>query len=193
VYHQDKRLIVIPDDLVSDLSRRVNSLSITERQQAQSDVYAFRLQEQKEDPLELSIWMNEMDDIIRKGISGNDKQFSALRLAIHSHVHSNGNNPNNNRSNYSGAEYVRSQKLMFLRSTAWSVEAAVPRLASFFESKLEYFGSESLIRDPMELEVWKRSGFMQTSKERDADGRRIICYFGKQMPPLPIATLVSFS
>lgn len=191
----NKPKVFVPDHLVTDLSRRVNSLSLTERQQAQNDMCGYRLRQSKEDPLEVSMWMNEMDVLIGKGISGNDKRFSALRLAMHSHGHSNGNNPNNNI----GAEYVRSQKLMFLRSADWSGEAAVYRMAIFFELKLEHFGSEALIRDLTmkdlsleELELWKRFGFMQISKERDAFGRRIMCYFGKQFQNVPIATIVSF-
>ena len=190
----NKPKVFVPDNLVTDLSRRVNSLSLTERQQAQNDMYGFRLRQPKEDPLEVSMWMNEMDVLIEKGISGSDKRFSALRLAMYSHGHSNGNSSDNN----SGAEYVRSQKLIFLRSANWSVEAAVFRMAVFFELKLEHFGSESLIRDLTtndlsmeELEVWKRAGFMQMSKERDAYGRRIICYFGKQFRHMSIVTLVS--
>jgi len=195
----------VPDDLVSNLSRRVKNLSVAERQEAQNDIYGTRLQDRNEDPLELCAWMTKMDDIIRKAISGNDERFSALRLAINTHGDSNGNNPNTNNTNNnsgigtntSGAEYVRSQKLKFLRARDWNVESSVERMALFFEVKLEHFGSKSLIRDltindltPADLELWKRYGFLQLSKERDGFGRPIVILFPKQQQMVPVDTVI---
>ena len=198
----NKQQAILTDEIVSDLSRRVNNLSMMERQEAQSDMHGFRLRNHKEDPWELSIWMNDMDDVIRRGISGNDKRFSALQLAMHTQGDNNKNGSSNNRgfgTTMSGAEYVKSQKLKFLRASSWVVEDAVARMALFFELKLEHFGSESLIRDltmkdltPTDLQLWKQYGFLQLSEERDAYGRAIMVLLGKQQFHLPIDTVVSF-
>jgi len=186
----------ITDDIISNLSRKLNTLTMTEREQAQNDIYGFRQRNQKEDPLELTIWMNEMDDLIQKGIASTDKRFSALRLAMHTNInHSGGMGAT---TGMSGPEFVRSQKLKFLRASHWVVEDAVYRMALFFEIKLEHFGSECLVRDltmkdltAKEISLWKQHGFLQLAEERDAYGRAILVVMGKQQFYIPQATVVS--
>lgn len=200
----NKHQSAVTDEFVSDLSRRLNNLSVTEKQEAQNDIYGFRLRRQNEDPLKLSIWMNEMDNLIQKVISENDKRFSALRLTLHTPAEGIISSNNNNRGvgtnlNGSGVEFIHSQKLKFLRSSKWNVEEAVTRLALFLALKLEHFGSECLDRDltikdltPTDLELWKRHGFLQLSGERDCHGRAILAFLGKQQFHLPLGTVVSF-
>ena len=187
-----KHQVTLTDEIVMDLTRGLNNLTVTQRQEAQNDMYGiFGTRNRNEDPWELNMWMNEMDDVIRKGISGNDKRFSALRLAMHSHGKNNG-------SSMSGAEYVGSQKLKFLRASDWVVEAGVTRMALFFELKLEYFGSDALIRDlsmddltAEDIDLWKRYGFLQLSEEQDGCGRAIMVFIMKEQFHLPHATVVS--
>ena len=179
----------LTDEMLSDLNQRVNNMTMTDRQEAQNDIYGLGARNQEEDPWQLNVWMNEMDDVIRKGIIGNDKRFSALRLAMHTHGDGN---------DMSGVEYIQSQKLKFLRAANWVVEDAVNRISSFFELKLEYFGSTTLTRDlttkdlnPIDIELWKQHGFLQLSEDRDAYGRAIMVFITKKQFSLPIATVVS--
>ena len=192
------------DDIESDLSRRVNNLSVTERQQARNDVYGFRLNRTNEDPIQLRNWLNQMDQYIAKGISGNDKVFSALRLAMHSTSSSTSSSSSSSSStglnqaeHRSGAAYVKSQRLKFLRAADWQSDEAVNRLARFFEAKLEYFGLESLTRDltlcdlsTRDVALWEQYGFVQLSEERDAYGRLIVVFITKEQVHLPIETVV---
>lgn len=192
-----------PDDVVSDLNRRVNSLSMTERQEAQNDLFGFRLHNHQEDPMELGAWLHEMDEFINKGISGNDNRFSALQLAMHTNATVPDTmgiigNVTRCHAEMTGGEYVRSQRLKFLRASAWKPEAAVLRMAYFFELKLEHFGSESLTREltlqdltKADLELWKRTGFCQLAQERDAYGRAILLIFGTHQLSVPLGTVVS--
>ncbi len=191
-----KQQATVTDEFLVGLTQRLNNLSVVEKQEAQNDIYGFGRKTNKEDPWELNMWMNEMDDIIRRGISGNEKQFSALRLAMH--TNSNSGSDDFLGSNVSGAEYVRSQKLKFLRAANWVPKDAVERMAMNFEVKLEYFGSGALIRDlntddltPTDLDLWKRYGFLQLSEDRDAYGRPIVIFFMKQQFHLPHETVVS--
>ena len=192
------------DDLFVDLSRRVNNLTVTEMQEAQNDIYGFRLHREREDPFEMNTLMNDMDKMTRMGISGNDSRFSALRIAMRfngnrSSISSNHPNASiGGGSNMNGAEYVLSQRVKFLRASDWSVKAAVFRMALFFELKLEYFGSECLTRDltmkdltKLDRDLWRRYGFLQLAEERDVSGRAIMILIGKEQFHLPIATIVS--
>ena len=190
---------ILSDEFVMDLTRRVNSLSFMERQEARNDIYGLGQKIVKEDPWKVNMKMNEMDEIIRKGISGNDKRFLALRLAMHTNSSSNAKN-GFLVTNMSGAEYVNSQKLKWLRCSRWIADEAVTRMALNFESKLEYFGTDTLIRDltmkdlsPTDVDLWKRTGFLQILEDRDSYGRLIMVYFMKQQTNLPHATVVSFA
>eukprot|EP00536_Pseudo-nitzschia_multiseries_P000196 jgi/Psemu1/282160/fgenesh1_pg.3_\ len=195
----------LSDEVITDLSRRLNSVSLAEKQDAQDDMYGFRIRPKEEDPLKLDAWLNEMDGLIDRGINGNDKRFSALRLAMHSNSpceessgmgtgHAHESSPNNNdEMEMTGAQYVRSQRLKFLRACAWVVEKAVIRLAKFFELKLEYFGPDFVARDltledltKEELELWRQRGFIQAAQERDAYGRAIFVFSGKMQHNLPV-------
>lgn len=182
------------DEILMDLTRNVNKLTMTERQEAQNEIYGLRAKNRTEDPWELNMWMNDMDDVIKRQISGNDKRFSALRLTMHTQ----GDNNNGLGSSMSGIEYVRSQKLKFLRASDWVVEDAVTRMALFFELKLEYFGSSSLIRDltmkdltQEDIDLWKQYGFLQLSQDQDTNGRAILVMVTRQQLHLPHATVVS--
>ena len=182
------------DEILMDLIRNVNKLTMTERQEAQNEVYGLGAKNRTEDPWELNMWMNDMDDVIKREISGNDKRFSALRLTMHTQ----GDNNNGLGSSMSGIEYVRSQKLKFLRASDWVVEDAVTRMALFFELKLEYFGSSSLIRDltmkdltQEDIDLWKQYGFLQLSQDQDTNGRAILVMVTRQQLHLPHATVVS--
>ena len=177
-------------DTLSDLSRRVNSLSITERQQAQNDVYGYQLNHDDEDPIQLKSWLKEMDVLIEKGISGG--HYSTLQLAIHTD-NSNNNGIINNTNSTIGAEYVKSQRIKFLRASDWQVHEAVKRMARFFDIKLECFGSECLARDltlndltDLDKSLWERYGFIQLAEERDAYGRAILVVMGAQQCKCPV-------
>lgn len=184
------------DEIINDLTRNVNNLTMMERQKAQNEVYGFMEKNRTEDPVELSLWMNDMDDVIQRVISGNDKKFSALRLAMHTPAE-NSTNVNLGVSTMSGFEYVQSQKLKFLRASDWNVENAVVRMALFFELKLEYFGTKPLIRDltmkdltKEDIDMWKRYGFLQLAQDQDTNGRAIMVFITRQQTHLPVATVV---
>ncbi len=190
----NKQESTLTDEILMDLTRNVNKLTMTERQKIQNEVYGIAAKNCTEDPWELNMWLNDMDDVIKREISGNDKRFSALRLTMHTQ----GENNNGLGSSMSGVEYVRSQKLKFLRASDWAIEDAVVRMAQFFELKLEYFGSSSLIRDltmkdltQEDINLWKQYGFLQLSQDQDTNGRAILIMVTRQQLHLPHATVVS--
>jgi hypothetical protein len=96
-------------------------------------------------------------------------------------------------------DYVSSRKLllMFLRADRFDVKEAALRMVRFFESKLELFGPDILIKDIKmddlnedDLEcLW--SPFSQTLPQRDSSGRGITVVMPRLTPDKPVISRVS--
>jgi hypothetical protein len=127
-----------------------------------------------------SQWMGMMDAAIQH--ARQDPAYPALQLAYNTHY-----------------EYVQRQRWKFLRADDWDVPRAVTRLAAFLELKLELFGLDGLGTEltladlPQEdVQLWKTTGFMQLSSERDRNGRVVGWIFGTQQIQIPLDTVVRY-
>jgi hypothetical protein len=136
----------------------------------------------KEDQHTPAQWMGMMDAAIQQARQ-DPASYPALQLAYNTHY-----------------EYVQRQRWKFLRAEDWDVPRAVTRLAAFLELKLELFGLDGLGTEPTladlppeDVRLWKTTGFVQLSSERDRTGRVIGWIFGTQQIQIPLDTVVRYT
>ena len=164
-----KSIVVTTDSLPSKaptakeevelLAKELNEMSIQEREQMYEEIHGVD-EEFPETPESVAKSLAELDIELNQ-----IKKKPAYDLALHL-----------------AEDYVTSRKfrLMFLRADRFQTKNAARRIISYFEYKLDLFGSDKLVR-PITLDDLSaddlaslRSGAMQILRYRDKSGRAVV-------------------
>jgi hypothetical protein len=118
--------------------------------------------------------INESPDCIRRCQDQLDWELAAIVIK-----------PAYNYAVQQSRGYAQSLRLMFLRADRFDVRKAAIRLVTFFEAKLQLFGSEVLCRRIQQSDldyedmISLRSGCFQLLPIRDKANRAVFCYYPK--------------
>jgi len=156
---------------LSELTRTLNQLSVSEREKATFDVHGIAppLRQEQDDPAMIQRSLDTLDKLIVE--QANDHPGLAKALSI---------NP----------AYIRKERMKFLRADEYDPVKAAERMGGYFDMRLEYFcGSNAEVVDPAcsciardltvldltedDIKYWK-TGFYQVCREKDRSGR-IVC------------------
>ena len=151
------------EEPMSLIARALNALSVDQRSAAYEDLHGVA-DEIEETPQLIQSKLLELDQAL-----ATIQEKSAFDRAM-----------------ARSPEYVRSERLKFLRCENFDAPKAAKRMASFFETKLELWGDETLHRritlndfNEDDLATLK-SGVMQICSSRDSTGRAIMVYFFRE-------------
>ena len=142
------------------LAEELNEMSVNEREQILFDVHGV-----------VDVTENDKPETIQKSLLELERAITRIIKK-----------PAYNLAMEQSSEYVNDKqlRLQFLRSENFHVAKTAQRLVRFFESKLELFGPERLVRDihMNDLDhddlICLQSGIMQIVPLRDASGRAIV-------------------
>ena len=155
------------------IAQEMNGLSVKER-----DHVIFDLHGVNELP-------NETPEFIYNNLKAMDRALSNLFRGKHAYEMALSKDP----------EYVRdfNFRLMFLRATNWKARAAAVRILRFFNTKLELFGEDRLVKNITQTDLPPNaikclySGYVQVLPFRDRSGRALILGNNSLVPDnLPI-------
>ena len=165
---------------IDDSASKLNSLSAQERAQALEDLHGVANIEQEE-PDRVAALLDQIDQSLALIIQRNDPNPSAYKQAV-----------------LQDAPFVKSYRLMCLRSENYCPQKAAERLVRFFTLKLEMFGANKLTQtityDDLSGEDQKylETGFLQMLNQRDRAGRAILMMVGVLNVGVPIPSVVSW-
>lgn len=155
---------------LSDLTRKLNQLSMLEREKATYDLHGVAppLTQEHDSPEMIEQALKELDRLILQQAEQHPGLAKALQV-----------NP----------DYIRSERMKFLRSDEYDPVKSSERMGGYFDMRLEFFCGASakhsdscacIARDltildltEEDVEYWK-TGFYQVCREKDRSGR-IVC------------------
>jgi hypothetical protein len=160
---RSSKMTQVPNDTDKQLAQELNQLSLREREQVFEDIHGVS-KIIDEDPDFVDECLLQMDMAFRR-LKRRKEETSAYETAF-----------------FLAPRFVmdRDFRLMFLRSESFDPNKALDRMVQHFESKLELFGSDKLVKlitqDDLH-EVAKdalRIGNVQPLPTKDRSGRKII-------------------
>ena len=153
------------DEILKDLTARVNSVSLSDREAGLHDLHGIGGIDEKS-AVEEQVLVNKMRLALSEKC--NSKAAEAFRMA-----------------SAASPEYTRDASflLMFLRSENYNTQAAVKRLFAFFRYKLRLFGPDKIGKpmitlsdlSPNDMKCYS-AGFYQLLPHRDHAGRAQFVY-----------------
>jgi hypothetical protein len=153
----------VASDTDTQLAQELHQLTLQEREQVSEDIHGVS-KITDEDPYFVDHCLLQMDMEFRR-LKKHKKDTSAYDSAL-----------------FLAPRFVmgRDFRLMFLRAESFDPEKALNRMVQHFESKLELFGLDKLVKPITQEDLHEdakdalRTGFLQLLPIKDRSGRKII-------------------